>query len=61
MRILWSIVGMILLLPILLTLVALAVVTLIGGYIWVVLQVAWWVVAAIVAVILAIRLIKKFT
>lgn len=61
MKVLWSIIGIVLLLPIAVTIVALACVTLIGGYIAFVLEIAWWVVVAILAVILAIRLIKKFT
>ena len=61
MRILLSIIGTVLLLPIALTLVVLVCITMVGGYVAIVLQVAWWLVLAILAIVLAIRLIKRFT
>ena len=58
MKTLLWIIGIILALPILLTIVALIVVTLIGGYITAILYWGWWIVASIILIILIIKIIK---
>lgn len=58
-----AILGIICLIPIALTLVALIVVTLVGGYVGIVVTVlmnVWWIPAIIIGVIVAIILFKNF-
>ena len=60
LKIFGIIVGTILLLPIAIVLVALVCVTLIGGYVMVVMQLFGWLIAIVVAVILVVYLVKRF-
>lgn len=56
-----GIIGIILLLPIAITIVAAIVLALIGGYIWLVWEVCGWLIILIIAVILAVKTINYFT
>ena len=58
MQILFSIIGFILALPILVTIIALVCVTLVGGYIALVLKLAWWLVLLIIAIIVVRKLLS---
>ena len=60
MKIFLGIIGVILALPILLTMVGLIVVTLIGGYITALLYWGWWIVASILLFILIVKLIRNY-
>ena len=60
MKVFLWIIGIILALPILLTLVALIVVTLIGGYITAILYWGWWIVVSILLIILIVKLIRYY-
>ena len=60
MEIFLGIVGVILALPILLTMVGLTVVTLIGGYVTAILYWGWWIVASILLFILIVKLIRNY-
>ena len=60
MKVFLWIIGVILALPILLTLVALIVVTVIGGYITEILYWGWWIVVSILLIILIVKLIKYY-
>ena len=59
MKIFLGIIGVILALPILLTMVGLIVVTLIGGYVTAILYWGWWIVASILLFILIVKLIRN--
>lgn len=59
MKFIAGILGMILAIPILLTLVVLVVVTLIGGYIGIILEIAWQLILAVLVIILLVVIIKK--
>ena len=59
MKIFLGIIGVILALPILLTIVGLIVVTLIGGYVTALLYWGWWIVASILLFILIVKLIRN--
>ena len=59
MKIFLGIIGVILALPILLTIVGLIVVTLIGGYVTAILYWGWWIVASILLFILIVKLIRN--
>ena len=59
MKIFLGIIGVILALPILLTIVGLIVVTLIGGYVTAILYWGWWIVASILLLILIVKLIRN--
>lgn len=56
-----TIVGVILLLPIALTLVIGAVGALVGGYIYILLEVCGWLIALILAIVVVVKIIKHFT
>ena len=58
MSILLAIIGIVLLIPIAVTLVALICTSLVGGYIWLVFTIAWQLLLIIAVVIAAIFLIK---
>ena len=60
MKIFLGIIGVILALPILLTIVGLIVVTLIGGYVTAILYWGWWIVASILLFILIVKLIRNY-
>jgi hypothetical protein len=60
MKILLAILGIILLLPIALVVVGLIATTLIGGYLAIMFKLFWDIILVIFAVIIAIRLIKKY-
>ena len=60
MKIFLGIIGVILALPILLTIVGLIVVTLIGGYVTALLYWGWWIVASILLLILIVKLIRNY-
>lgn len=60
MKIFLGIIGVILALPILLTIVGLIVVTLIGGYVTALLYWGWWIVASILLFILIVKLIRNY-
>ena len=60
MKIFLGIIGVILALPILLTIVGLIVVTIIGGYITALLYWGWWIVASILLFILIVKLIRNY-
>lgn len=59
MKVFLWIIGILLALPILLTIVGLIVITLIGGYITAVLYWGWWIAASILLIILIVKLIKN--
>ena len=59
MKIFLGIIGVILALPILLTMVGLIVVTLIGGYVTAILYWGWWIVASVLLFILIVKLIRN--
>ena len=59
MKIFLGIIGVILALPILLTIVGLIVVTLIGGYVTALLYWGWWIVVSILLFILIVKLIRN--
>lgn len=61
MKILLAIIGIILLLPVAIVLVALICTTLIGGYIAAMLQMGWWVLLTILGVWAIVKLVKHFT
>lgn len=58
LKILGGIIGLMLLIPIALTLVAIVVCTLVGGYIGVILHFAWKIVLTVVLVIILCKIIK---
>lgn len=60
MKILGAIMGFILALPILITLVVLVCVTLVGGYVALIFHIGWWLVLAVLAIVITVKLIKKF-
>ena len=60
METLLKILGILLLLPILITVVVLVTITLIGGYISVIVYYGWWVLLAVIGVIVLWRIINHF-
>ena len=59
MKYLLWIIGIILALPILLTIVGLIVVTLIGGYVTAILYWGWWIIAMVIAIIIIVKIFQN--
>lgn len=61
MKILWTIFGIIMLIPLAAVIVALACVSVIGGYLGWLVSIAWEVILAALAVYIVIKVVKHFT
>ena len=61
MKILWTIFGIIISIPLAVVVVALACVTLIGGYLGWIVSIAWEAILALLAVYIVIKIVKHFT
>lgn len=61
MKILWTIFGIIVSIPLAAVIVALACVTLVGGYLGWIVSIAWEVILAALAVYIVIKIVKHFT